>query len=60
MTSMTRWAKGQSEFTVSLNHDTKRGCIAIIPKPVLENLGVPDRLKFVMVDGQILVRAGEK
>ena len=57
---MTRWAKEQSEFTVKLNHDARRGCIAIIPKPVLENLGIPERLTFVMSNGQILVTAGEK
>ena len=55
---MTRWAKDQSEFTVRLNHDTRRGCIAIIPKPILESMGVPARLKFVLEDGQVRVEAG--
>ena len=56
----TRWAKNQMEFTVKLNHDESRGCIAIIPKPIVEQLGKPTGIKFVVDGNDISVTAGEK
>ena len=56
---MTRWKKDATEFPVrvSSNGHTKS---CRIPKPVLESLGVPARIKFVMADGRVLVEAGEE
>ena len=48
------------EFTVKLNHDESRGCIAIIPKPIVEQLGKPTGIKFVVDGNDISVTAGEK
>ena len=59
MKYMTRWAKDQNEFAVSLNHDVRRGCIAIIPKPVLEHLDTPARLKFVIKGQDVVVVSGD-
>lgn len=54
---MTRWKKGETEFPVrvSSNGHTKS---CRIPKPVLESLGVPTRIKFVLDGGQVRVEAG--
>ena len=59
MYRMTRWKKDATEFPVrvSSNGHTKS---CRIPKPVLESLGVPARIKFVMADGRVLVEAGEE
>ncbi|MCE2499133.1 MAG: hypothetical protein J4F28_09185 [Nitrosopumilaceae archaeon] len=58
---MPRWAKDKNEFSVRLNHDERRGCIAIIPKPVVEMLGKPDSITFVVdARGRIRVAAGGK
>ena len=58
---MTRWAKDETRFAVRLNHDGRRGCMAIIPKPVVEMLGSPDSVTFVAgADGGLRVVAGGK
>ena len=44
---MGRWKEDETEFTVNLNHDKRQGCIAIIPKHVIEKLGEPDQVKFI-------------
>ena len=59
MYRMTRWKKGETEFPVrvSFNGHTKS---CRIPKPVLESLGIPARIKFVLANGQVRVEAGEE
>ncbi|MBA4719427.1 MAG: hypothetical protein HRO68_10180 [Nitrosopumilus sp.] len=54
---MTRWKKDETEFTVSLNLDETRGAICIVPKPVVEKLGNPKRIKFVIQDKNIIVNS---
>lgn len=57
---MTKWKKGQKEFNVSLRYDDKKGNIACIPKPVIEQLGEPDNIKFeIKKNGKITVVAGD-
>ena len=43
---MTRWKKDETAFSIKLHYDDKRGCIAIIPKPILKEIGEPERLVF--------------
>ena len=55
MTSM-RWAKGATEFTVGITRNKQNNTrYSYIPKPVLEWLGNPKRLKFAIRDGQVIV-----
>jgi len=52
---LTRWKKDETEFTVSLNLDESRGAICIVPKPIVEKLGNPDKIKFVIRGKGIVV-----
>lgn len=45
---MTRWKKDETEFKVSLFIDKSRGSMCIIPKPIVEILGEPEHIKFVL------------
>ena len=45
---MPKWKKDANEFTVSVNHNETRGYQSSIPKPVMETLGNPDRITFVV------------
>ena len=45
---MPRWKEGSREFTVSVNSHETRGYQCIIPKPVIEVLGDPEKITFVI------------
>ena len=64
ISGMTRWKKDSMEFIVSIHKRTNRGGspdrTCNLPRPVADALGDPDRLKFVMVDGQVIVEASEE
>lgn len=45
---MPKWQKDAKEFVVSINYNETRGTQCNIPKPVLEFLGKPEKLKFVI------------
>lgn len=53
---MTKWKADETEFPVSITHNTKRHTsYCYIPKPVLAFLGNPNGLKFIIRDGQVVV-----
>lgn len=53
---MTKWAQDTNEFTVSVMRNRRRKTnSSCIPKPILDRLGNPDRLKFTVRDGYIEV-----
>lgn len=45
---MPKWKKDANQFTVSVNHNETRGYQSSIPKPVMETLGNPDKITFVV------------
>ena len=45
---MPKWKKDAKEFTVSVNFNEGRGYQSSIPKPIMNTLGVPDKVKFVI------------
>ena len=45
---MPKWKKDANQFTVSVNHNEIRGYQSSIPKPVMETLGNPDRITFLI------------
>ena len=45
---MTKWKKDAKEFTVSVNYHEHRGYQSTIPKPIIEILGEPDKIKFAV------------
>lgn len=45
---MPKWKKDATQFTVSVNHNETRGYQSSIPKPVMETLGSPDKITFLI------------
>jgi len=43
---MAQWKKDITKFSVKLDYNERRGCFAVIPKPVLEELDNPKRIEF--------------
>ena len=43
---MPKWKKDEKKFTVSINHNEHRGYQSSIPKPIIEMLGIPDKITF--------------
>ncbi|MDH3657174.1 MAG: hypothetical protein OEM77_03465 [Nitrosopumilus sp.] len=54
---MTKWKKDAKEFIVSVNYNDARGSQCNIPKPILEFLGEPDRLKFVISGKSVKIKS---
>ena len=47
---MPKWKKDAKEFTVGVNYVENRGASSSIPKPVVEILGNPQSIKYVVND----------
>jgi hypothetical protein len=47
---MPKWKKDATEFVVGVNYMKDRGYQSSIPKPIMEKLGKPNTLKFVIND----------
>ena len=47
---MPKWKKDTKEFEVGVNYVENRGASSSIPKPVIEMLGNPQSIKFVVND----------
>ena len=47
---MPKWSKDATEFTVNVHYDDEKGSQVRIPKPILEKIGSPDKITFV-IDG---------
>ena len=52
---LTRWKKGETEFHVALSFDGASSKRCRIPKPIIDMLGDPNTLKFVIRDNAITV-----
>ncbi len=57
---MPRWKKGQTEFEVSVNSNNYRGAQATIPKPIVELLGISDRMMFSIRGKKVEIKKAEK
>jgi len=57
---LTRWKKDEKEFEVKLTDDYAGSIICRVPKPILEILGKPSGIKFVIQGKKIVVVAGDK
>ena len=57
---MTRWKKDETEFDVKLTDDGKNSIICRVPKPIIDRLGSPSGIKFVIDGKKIIVEASEK
>ena len=47
---MPKWKKDTKEFEVGVNYVENRGYSSSIPKPIIEMLGNPESIKFVIND----------
>jgi hypothetical protein len=47
---MGKWKKDAKEFVVGVNYFEDRGYQSAIPRPIMEKLGKPHTLKFVIND----------
>lgn len=57
---MPKWKKDAKEFEVGVNYVEKRGYSSSIPKPVIEVLGKPETIKFVIdEDKSVIVKSGK-
>lgn len=52
---MPKWKKDETEFPVSVSHHETRGYQAYLPKPLMDFLGNPDMIKFVIKGNKIEV-----
>jgi hypothetical protein len=48
--NMPKWKKDAKEFTVGVNYSDGRGYQSSIPIPVIDRLGKPNTIKFVIND----------
>jgi hypothetical protein len=56
MIIVPKWKKDETEFHVSVSHHETRGYQCYLPKPIMEFLGKPELIKFVIVGKKIEVR----
>ena len=58
---MPRWSKDAKVFVVSII-DNKAAQVRFsnIPKPILEELGNPNKLKFMKIRGKVVIESGDK
>jgi len=52
---MTRWSKNETNFTVKINYNIKKGSIIRVPKPILEKLGNPLDVTFFLEGERIRI-----
>ena len=57
---MPKWKKDQKEFKVSVTYHEHRGYQAYLPRPIMELLGTPKSIRFVLKDNRkVEVRSGD-
>ncbi len=52
---MPKWKMDETEFSVSVSNDGNGSNVCRIPKPIMEKMGQPNRIKFIIKDKKILV-----
>lgn len=50
---MPKWKKNAKKFTVSVNYNELRGYQSSIPKPIMDVLGEPNAVTFVINGTQV-------
>jgi hypothetical protein len=54
-----RWKKDQKEFIVSVSYHEHRGYQSYLPRPIMELLGSPKTIKFIIKNKKVEVEAGD-
>jgi len=55
---LTRWKKDEKKFEVKLTDDYSGSIYCRVPKPIIERLGNPEKIKFEIIRKRIIVNAG--
>jgi hypothetical protein len=55
---VARWKRDATEFPVGVNYVEGRGASSSIPKPIVEMLGNPKEIVFVVKGKRIEIRRG--
>lgn len=55
---MPKWRKDAKEFTVGVSYSKDKGVQTRLPKPIVEALGSPERVTFVIKGKRVEVEAG--
>lgn len=53
---MPKWSKDAKEFEVNVHYSDDKGTQVRIPKPILELMGKPDKITFVILGKKIEVK----
>jgi hypothetical protein len=54
---MPKWQKDAKEFAVSVTYHETRGYQCYIPRPLMEHLGKPHAVKFIIKGSRIEIEA---
>jgi hypothetical protein len=54
---LPKWKKEETEFTVSVTHNEHGGYQCYIPKPIMEKLGRPNSIRFIVNDDAIELKS---
>ena len=57
---MPKWKEGATEFTVEVGYSENRGYACTIPKPVIEVLGEPERITFIIKGKRVEIESTEE
>lgn len=61
MVQMPKWKNNATEFSVNVSYNEEKGSKVNMPIPVLEKLGNPEKVTFVLDDaGKITVEASRQ
>lgn len=56
---MTRWKKDEKKFSVKLTDDSAGSSICRVPKPIVDRLGSPASIKFVISGKKIIIETDD-
>ena len=56
---MPKWKKDATEFTVSISYHPTRGAQCVVPKPVVDVLGEPKKVTYVVRGKRVEMKAEE-
>lgn len=55
---MPKWKADATEFSVNVTYNEEKGSQIRVPKPILEKIGNPEKLKFIIdKNGKIILEA---
>lgn len=56
---MPKWKKNETEFNINVSYHETRGYQAYLPRPIMEMLGNPYMVKFIVKNKRIVVESGD-